>query len=61
MFAANGTLSSADTAGTVPSNTHLRLGANTSGAAAAALNGHIRKLAYWPKRLTDTLLQQLTT
>jgi hypothetical protein len=25
------------------------------------LNGHIRKIAYWPKRLTDTLLEQLTT
>jgi hypothetical protein len=24
-------------------------------------NGHIRKIAYWPKRLTNTLLQQLTT
>jgi hypothetical protein len=24
------------------------------------LNGHIRKIAYWPKRLTNTLLQQLT-
>lgn len=25
------------------------------------LNGHIRKLAYWPKRLTNTLLEQITT
>jgi hypothetical protein len=25
------------------------------------LNGHIRKLAYWPRRLSNTLLQQLTT
>jgi len=25
------------------------------------LNGHIRKIAYWPKRLTNTLLEQLTT
>jgi hypothetical protein len=24
-------------------------------------NGYIRKIAYWPKRLSDTLLQQLTT
>jgi hypothetical protein len=24
-------------------------------------NGHIRKIAYWPKRLTNTLLEQLTT
>jgi hypothetical protein len=27
----------------------------------AHLNGHIRKLAYWPRRLSNTLLQQLTT
>jgi hypothetical protein len=26
-----------------------------------ATNGHIRKIAYWPKRLTNTLLEQLTT
>jgi hypothetical protein len=26
-----------------------------------ATNGHIRKLAYWPRRLSNTLLQQLTT
>ena len=25
------------------------------------LNGHIRKIAYWPKRLSNTLLQQITT
>jgi hypothetical protein len=24
-------------------------------------SGHIRKIAYWPKRLTNTLLEQLTT
>jgi hypothetical protein len=26
-----------------------------------ATNGHIRKIAYWPRRLSNTLLQQLTT
>jgi hypothetical protein len=25
------------------------------------LSGHIRKIAYWPKRLTNTLLEQITT
>jgi hypothetical protein len=29
--------------------------------AASYLNGHIRKIAYWPRRLSNTLLQQLTT
>jgi hypothetical protein len=31
------------------------------GSGGTALNGHIRKIAYWPKRLTNTLLEQLTT
>jgi hypothetical protein len=25
------------------------------------LNGHLRKIAYYPRRLSNTLLQQLTT
>jgi hypothetical protein len=28
---------------------------------ASYFNGYIRKIAYWPKRLTNTLLEQLTT
>jgi hypothetical protein len=42
---------------TQPTRERLRLGDNGSG----ILNGHIRKVAYWPKRLTNTLLEQLTT
>jgi hypothetical protein len=37
----------------------LRIGVEAFGGFAA--NGHIRKIAYWPKRLTNTLLEQLTT
>jgi hypothetical protein len=37
----------------------LRLGA--AGSTSNPLNGHIRKIAYWPRRLSNTLLQQLTT
>jgi hypothetical protein len=41
---------------TQPTRERLRLGDNGN-----ILNGHIRKIAYWPKRLTNTLLEQLTT
>jgi hypothetical protein len=48
-----------DTSGSVPTGlTHLRIGRSFS---AFWSNGHIRKLAYWPKRLTNTLLEQITT
>ena len=58
--ARGGTLGTADTSGTMPTGlTTLRLGAPT--AASSILNGHIRKLAYYPRRLSNTLLQQLTT
>jgi hypothetical protein len=56
----NGGAVGTDTSGTVPSGmTHLRLGA--AGSTANRFTGHIRKIAYWPKRLTNTLLEQLTT
>lgn len=46
-----------DTLGTVPVVNTLRLG-NQAGA--SFLNGTIKKLAYYPKRLTNTQLQALT-
>jgi hypothetical protein len=59
IAAKNGSLSSPDTNAALPSVTHLRAGHATT--TASRLNGHIRKIAYWPKRLTNTLLEQLTT
>jgi hypothetical protein len=56
----NGGAAETDTAGDMPSVTHLVAGALSTGLT-QPLNGHIRKIAYWPKRLTNTLLQQLTT
>jgi len=54
----NGASVVSDTAGSVPSGiTHLRVGSSPS----LGYNGHIRKIAYWPRRLSNTLLQQLTT
>ena len=58
--ARSGTLGTADTSGSMPTLTHLRLG--TAGAFSSSLmTGHIRKIAYWPKRLSNTLLEQITT
>ncbi len=54
-----GVLGTADTAGTVPTVTQLRLGANRGGG--GILNGTIRSLTYYPKRLTNAELQALST
>jgi hypothetical protein len=56
----NGSSAAVDTNCTMPNVSHLRLGAS-SALMNSHLNGHIRKIAYWPKRLSNTLLQQLTT
>jgi hypothetical protein len=61
----NGGAVATDTSVTLPTLTHLRIGglAVTSPATGNGfpLNGHIRKIAYWPKRLSNALLQSLTT
>jgi len=63
-FAATGSLLvptvNTDTSGTVPTNlSELRFGraANRE----PSISNHFAKIAYWPKRLTNTLLEQLTT
>ena len=59
--ARGGTLGVADTSGNMPAaqSTHCYIGSIALGGNNA--NCHIRKIAYWPKRLPDTLLRQLTT
>ena len=48
-----------DTSGNMPSGlSHMEIGRRDG---SGLLTGHIRKIAYWPKRLTNTLLEQLTT
>jgi hypothetical protein len=47
-----------DTAGTVPTANRLTLGARASGV--NALNGHIRTIAYYNRRLPNAMLQALT-
>ena len=62
IAAKNGTLSSADTSALLPTVSRLRVGHAFDGSNPLGhINGHIRKIAYWPKRLSNTLLQQLTT
>jgi hypothetical protein len=52
-----------DTVGTVPVVDRLRLGERTatSGTNANFLNGHIRKIAYYPRRLSNAALQGITS
>jgi hypothetical protein len=59
----NGGTVSTGTPADLPSLTHLSLGAigNAGGGIGNHLNGHICKIAYWPKRLSNTLLEQLST
>jgi hypothetical protein len=57
----NATLSSADTSGTVPVVDRLLIGVRGDSNASFRNNGTIKKLAYYPKRLTNAELQGLTT
>lgn len=57
--ATNAVLGTEDTSGTVPSVSQMNIGANEGGA--ANLNGIIKKIAYYPLRVTDAQLQGLTS
>lgn len=59
----NGSAVATDTSVTLPIVNSMSIG-SLQGAwlnGASQLNGWVKKFAYWPKRLTDTLLQQLST
>ena len=57
----NGGAVDAETSGNVPSGiTHMHIGMRPE-AGTGALSGHIRKVAYYPRRLSNALLQSLTT
>lgn len=54
----NGVNSAPDTLGTLPVVTQMRIGAIDSGT--NTLNGNIKAIVYYPRRLTNTELQALT-
>jgi hypothetical protein len=59
--ARNGGTAQTDTSGAVPvSVTQLDIGRNPNAASAAYLSGTIKRLTYWPTRLANTTLQQIT-
>jgi len=56
--AVSGVLGTADVSGAVPTVTQLSVGGNRGGG--GPTNGHIARLAYYPKRLTNAELQALS-
>ena len=57
-YAKDGTAGTTDTSATIPVVSQLNIGVNHGGG--NSLNGTIRKIAYYPKRLSDATLQALT-
>ena len=55
----NGGAVGTDTSGAVPTVTQLSIGAINGGT--HQLNGHIRRITYWPTRLANAELQAITT
>lgn len=62
QLATNGTASTEDTSGTLPTVNQLVIGVQdtTGGNANTYINGTIKRLTYWPTRLANTTLQQIT-
>jgi hypothetical protein len=58
-YCAAGSAVSTDTSGTVPTVSQLDIGARENGG--SVVNGHIKRLTYWPTRLTNAQLQSITT
>lgn len=54
----NGGTVQTDTSGTLPTVTQMMLGTS---AAANYLNGHLQRITYYPRRLSDAELQTITT
>jgi hypothetical protein len=57
---ANGGVAATDTSGTIPVVDRLYLGVNSSGTT-TSLTATIRKIAYYPLRVTNAQLQALTS
>jgi hypothetical protein len=54
----NGVITRTDNVATLPTVTQMFIGCEAAGA--NVLNGHIRRLTYWPKRLPNAQLRALT-
>lgn len=54
----NGGTPVTDTSVTIPTTNRLRLGSRDGGS--SHLNGYLRRVSYWPTRLTDAQIQGLT-
>ena len=60
-LALNGSLIGSDSTAASPTITAERLDIGSRSDGSQRFTGHIRKIAYYPKRLSNALLQQLTT
>jgi len=58
--ASNGTAGTTDTSATVPTVNVLRVGIDESTVPTTTLNGYIRRIAYYPRRLANAELQGIT-
>lgn len=56
--ATNGVLGTSDTSGSIPTISQIAFGSNGS---SESLNGHIRRIAYFPRRLSNAELQAITS
>jgi hypothetical protein len=57
----NGVTALTDTSGILPVVSQMNIGVNATGASISTLSGHIRKIAYYPLRVTNAELQALTS
>jgi hypothetical protein len=60
-MAVEGVLSGVGSLGAYPGTTELQIAASPSNSASASWNGHISRLSYYSRRLTDEQLQTLTS
>jgi hypothetical protein len=59
--ASNGTLSTTNTGGRAVTHTYIDIGsANTAASNVGFINAPIARLTYWPQRLSDATLQEIT-
>ena len=58
---ANGSAVGTDTSAVIPTVTQLTIGIGVTLSAASTINGHIRQIVYYPRRLSNSELQGLTS